>query len=180
MSRTITVGLMLVLSIGCGNAPERPIVPIDPAMTSEVYMTALTEVKRLLTPAAGAKPAINWSERMYLNPVILLPPADSANPLDHDVNWMADAQVRGLVRGTCGQPPANPCPDSIAFTSLGVPWTRGGDSSFVLAGYVEEMPGDAINNGVFWLMTITHNEDRVLKVTAKGPPNYVTFNARKK
>lgn len=180
MSRTILLGLIITLGSACSNAPDRPIVPIDPQDTDEVYTVALTEIKRLLTPKPGTRPDVDWSDRIYLNPVILLPPADSLNPLNHDPRWMADVQVKGLVRGVCGRAPAAACPDTIAFASLGVPWTRGGDTSFVLAGYEEAMPGSATNPGVFWLFTLTHNAELELKVTAKGPANYVTFNATKR
>lgn len=178
MSRTILLGAVILVG-ACNNAPARPMVPVDEAKTGAVYNAALTEVKRLMAPPPGTQSRVNWAERVYLNPLILMPASDSASRFIHDARWLADAQVKGMVRGTCGQPPAAPCPDTIAFVSLGIPWTRGGDTSFVLAGFVPELPGLPTNTGIFWLMTVTHNDLEELKVSSKGPPRYITFNARK-
>lgn len=176
------VATLLLLATGaCANQPERPIVPVDPETTAEVYNVTLAELKRIMTPKAGSNVPIDWSERMYLNPVVLLPPADSANPLPHDSTWMASALAGGLVLGICGKPPASPCPADvpIAFTSLSPPWTQGTDTIFVQGGYAGEAPGEKTYEGVFWIFTLAIDQETGgIKVVRKGPPNRVTFESR--
>ncbi len=162
----------------CSNDPERPIAPVDPGMTAEIYDATLAEMKRITTPRAGTEVPVNWSERMFLNPMVLLPPADSLDPLAHDSAWTAGAVRRGLVRGVCGQSPAPACPatEPIAFVSLSPPWTLGGDTVFVQAGYAGEAPGEPAYEGVFWIFTLAHDEETgALKVVRKSAPNRVTF-----
>ena len=163
---------------GCANRPDRAAVPVDAEITAEVYDATLAELKRIMTPKAGTTVAVNWAERMYLNPVVLLPPADSANPLTHDGNWMNSAVARGLVLGVCGQPPATPCPQDmpVAFTSLTPPWTLGVDTVYVHGGYAGEAPGERLFEGVFWTFTLAYDEEAGgLKVVRKGPPKRITF-----
>jgi hypothetical protein len=166
--------LVPVLLLAC-NEPERPILPIDAAKTLAVYEVELAHLKTLLPkdtlPGGGS-----WKDRMYLNSRILLPPADSANPLRHDFPWMAALVSRGLVAGYCGEPPDQPCPDSmpIALTSLGVPWTRGGDTVFVGGGYTGLVPNQVTSDAIFWLFTVVHGDSGWV-VKSKGPPNTMTF-----
>jgi hypothetical protein len=169
-----------VLSGACANKPEAPIVPLDAAGTTAVYNVTLVELRRLLTPKSSAVTGLNWSERMYLNPVVLLPAADSANPMTHDSAWMADVLGRGLVKGVCNKPPATPCPREapIALTSFSPPWSRGGDTAWVHGGYTGEIPGEATYEGVFWIFTLAPDDEGVLKVVRKGPPNFLTFEAK--
>ena len=178
--RTLAVGLAL-LGAGCGNKPAVPIVPLDPESTREVYDVTLVELKRLLQPKPNSTSGINWSERIYLNPVVLLPEADSSNPFYHDSTWLASIVARGLVSGVCGKAPAQACPRDvpIAFTSLSPPWKRGGgDTSYVQGGYTGEAPGQSTYEGVFWVFTLAPDDDGALKVVRKGPPNYVTFESQ--
>ena len=172
--------LLGFLVAGCANEAERPVVPITPELTSQVYDLTLRELKRLLRPKARSSETIDWSNRMYLNPMVLLPPADSANSMMHDAQWLAGVSSANLVNGICGRPPAAACPADtpVAFTSLGIPWTRGGDTTYLQAGYVGESPGHTRYDGVFWLFTITRDLDTdTLKVSGKGPPNYVTYES---
>lgn len=166
---------------GCANQPERPIVPVDEAKTRQVYDVALQELKKIMTPRAGSTAPVNWSERMYLNPVVLLPATDSANPLFHDATWSESAVARGLVTGICGKPPASPCPPDVpvAFTSLSPVWTKGGDTVFVQGGYAGEAPGEHTYEAVFWIFTIAPDEETgSLKVVRKGSANRMTFETR--
>ena len=166
---------------GCANRPDRAITPIDAERTAEVYDVTLRELKRIMTPKAGTSVQVNWSEHMYLNPVILLPATDSANPLQHDPDWMSLAVADGMVLGICGKPPATPCPSDVpvAFTSMTPPWTLGGDTVYVQAGYTGEAPGEHMYEGVFWVFTMAHDEETgELKVVRKGPPNRMTFEGQ--
>ena len=166
--------LLPVLLLAC-NEPERPILPVDAATTLAVYDVELAQLKRLL-PKDTLPGGAFWGDRMYLNTRVLLPPADSANPLRHDDAWMASVVGRGLVAGICGEAPDPPCPEymPIAFTSLGVPWTRGGDTVFVGGGYTGLVPNQATSDAVFWLFTVVHG-DSGWSVKSKGPPNTMTF-----
>ena len=175
--------LLLCLGVAlaaCRNDPERPILPVEGEAKAETFDVTLRELKRLLTPRDTAAP-INWSQVIYLNPVVLLPPGDSAPPLMHDPDWLAGVVAGGLVQGICGKPPTKPCPAAfpIAFTSLGVPWTRGGDTTFLRAGYVGEVPGQKTYDGVFWLFTVVRSDEGQLRVTDKGPANNVIFESDK-
>lgn len=178
----LLVGLLLLAGMsGCENTPQRSILPVDQQLTAEIYDVTLAELKRTLTPRPGTAPSIDWSTRMYLNPVVLLPPADSANPLTHDADWMNAAVASGLVLGICGKPPATPCPadQPVAFTSLTPPWTMGGDTVYVQGGYTGEAPGEQLYEGTFYVFTLAHDTDTgALKVVRKGPPNRLTFESR--
>jgi hypothetical protein len=179
--RYVMLGLALTAGAGCANRPERAIVPVDANQTREIYDVTLEELRRIMTPNPGGVVPVNWSEHIYLNPVILLPASDSANPVNHDSAWMSSAVARGLVQGICGRPPATPCPDNapVAFTSLTPPWTVGGDTVYVQAGYAGEAPGEQRYEGVFWVFTLAHDEETgQLKVVRKGLPNSVTFGVQ--
>jgi hypothetical protein len=172
--------LLALAGTACASPPEKPIVPVDPTITAQVYDVTLAELKRVMSPAAGSSAPVNWSERMYLNPQVLLPPADSANPLNHDSQWMSQAVANGLVLGVCGKPPAQACPRDvpIAFTSLSPPWTQDGDTIYVQGGYAGEAPGAAKYEGVFWTFTLAPEEvGGPLKVVRKGTPTLVTFES---
>lgn len=175
----LLLGLLAITAVGgCANQPERPILPVDEQLVPEIYDATLAELKQIMTPPAGSTVPVNWSERMYLNPIVLLPPADSANPLTHDSEWMNSIVARGMVRGICGKPPATPCPSDqpVAFTSLTPPWTLGGDTVFVQGGYAGEVPGDRRYEGIFWVFTLAPDEGTgALTVVRKGPPNRITF-----
>jgi len=178
MRYLLIVLLAITAGGGCANRSDRVITPVDAERTREIYDVTLRELKRIMTPKAGTSVPVNWSEHIYLNPVILLPPADSANPLQHDTNWMISAVERGLALGICGKPPATPCPSDVpvAFTSLTPPWTVGGDTAYVQGGYTGEAPGERMAEGVFWVFTLAHDEETgELKVVGKGPPNRMTF-----
>jgi hypothetical protein len=176
--------LVLLLAFGwggCANRPDRQIMPVDQQRTAEVYDVTLAELRKIMTPAAGRTVSVNWSERMYLNPVVLLPAADSANPLTHDSAWMNSVVARGLVLGICGKPPATPCPTDqpVAFTSLTPPWTVGGDTVYVQGGYSGDVPGERHYEAVFWVFTVAHDEETgALKVVRRGPPNRMTFESQ--
>jgi hypothetical protein len=170
--------LFLVWITGCANQPDRPITPVSQEVTNRTYKIAIGELKRMLSPKPGAAVPLDWSQRMYLNPVVLLPPADSASPPLHlDSQLMADVVTQGLVRGVCGRTTVA-CPDTIALVSLGVPWTLGGDTTYVRAGYVGEIHSERTFEGIFYVMTIAPDEEGTLKVKAKSPPENVTFNNR--
>jgi hypothetical protein len=164
-------------TVGCANKPQPTISPVDAEMTARVYDLTLAELRRLLTPKAQVPGVINWGERMYLNPTILLPAADSATPLLHDSAWMANAVARGDVVGICGKEPASPCPVDIpiAFTSLTPPWTLGTDTVYVQGGYAGEVPGERRYGGTFWVFTLGPDDEGVFRVLRKGPPNHVDF-----
>jgi hypothetical protein len=181
----VLIGLLALAGAGgvggCANRPERPVVPLDQETTALVYDVTLAELKRIMTPKAGTTVPVNWSERMYLNPLILLPPADSANPLNHDSTWMNSILARGLVLGICGKAPAAPCPTDlpVAFTSLSPPWSLGGDTVYVQGGYTGEAPAEPMYDAVFWIFTLAFDEETgALKVVRKGPPNRMTFEGR--
>lgn len=178
----LLVGLLVLAGVsGCANKPQRPILPVDEQLTAEVYDVTLAELKRNLAPKPGTAPVIDWSTRMYLNPVVLLPAADSTNPLQHDAGWMNSAVARGLVLGVCGKPPATPCPSDqpVAFTSLTPPWTLGGDTVYVQGGYTGEAPGEPHYEGVFWVFTLSPDrETGGLKVIRKGPPSRTIFESQ--
>jgi hypothetical protein len=178
MMRCLKVGIVL-LGSGCANTPDVPVVPLDRERTAEVYDVALTDLKRLMVPKNPAA-RVNWSERMYLNPVVLLPQSDSSTPLAHDPVWLASVAARGMVIGVCGRWPAEPCPTDVpvAFTSLSAPWSHGTDTAWVQGGYTGEYPGEPTYEGVFWIFTIAHDEEGVLKVVRRGPPNYVSFESQ--
>lgn len=182
MTRRIALCLAVATGVGgCANRPERVALPVDQETTAEVYDVTLAELKRIMTPKAGTTAPINWSERMFLNPVVLLPAADSANQLNHDSSWMNSVVARGMVLGVCGKPPAQPCPTDapVAFTSLSPPWSLGGDTVYVQGGYAGEAPGEAMYEAVFWIFTIAPDEETaVFKVVRKGPPNRMTFESR--
>jgi hypothetical protein len=170
------LALVTIAGVGCASKPQRAVTPIDAERTIQVYDVTLQELKRIMTP--GGTVPVNWSEHMYLNPVVLLPASDSANPLNHDGAWLNSVVARGLVLGVCGKPPATPCPTDVpvAFTSLTPPWTLGGDTVYVQGGYAGEAPGERRYEGVFWVFTLAHDEETgQLKVVRKGPPNVVTF-----
>jgi hypothetical protein len=173
--------LLLTLGLGgCANRPARNPIPVDAELTAQVYDVTLAELKRIMTPKAGVEAPINWSERMYLNPVILLPAADSANPLSHDPAWLNSTVTSGLVLGVCGKPPAMPCSTDtpVAFVSLSPPWTLGGDTVYVQGGYSGEVPRETTYEAVFWIFTLAHDEETgELKVVRKGPPNRMTFES---
>lgn len=176
--RNLLISLLAITAGGCANRPDRVATPIDAERTAQVYDVTLAELKRIMTPKAGTQVPANWSEHIYLNPVVLLPAADSANPLQHDANWMNSAVARGLVLGICGKPPATPCPTDVpvAFTSLTPPWTLGGDTVYVQGGYNGEAPRERLSEGIFWIFTLAHDEETgELKVVRKGPPNRMTF-----
>lgn len=184
MSRLL-IGLLALVGMGglggCSNRPARPIVPVDQETTFRVYDAALQELKRIMTPKAGTTTLLNWSERMYLNPFVLLPATDSANPLIHDATWSSSAIARGLVIGICGRPPAPPCPADtpVGFISLSPVWTVGGDTVFVQGGYAGEAPGETTYEAVFWIFTIAPDEETGnLKVVRKGSPNRMTFETQ--
>ena len=165
-----------VMLLGCKNDPVRPIVPVDPATTRTVYEVELQELKKLL-PTDTLPGGVQWADRMFLNSRILLPPADSANPLFHDQDWLSSVVNRGLVSGVCGPAPYPDCPQDapIAYTSLGVPWTRGGDTVFVGGGYTGLVPSQPTADAIFWLFTIVKG-DSGWTVKSKGPPNTMTFS----
>ena len=165
------------LLLACDKPAPHAIVPVDAATTRAVYEAELVELKRLL-PKDTSAGAIPWAEHMYLNSSVLLPEADSANPLRHDQQWLNSVLGRGLINGYCGRPPDSPCPDSfpIAFTSLGVPWTRGGDTVFVGGGYTGLVPNQKTSDAVFWLFTVVHSDSGWV-VKSKGPPNSMTFTS---
>ena len=175
----VLIGLLSLAAVGgCANRPDRPALPVDAEITAEVYDVTLAELKRIMTPKAGTTVQVNWAERIYLNPLVLLPPADSADPRMHDASWMNSAVARGLVLGICGRPPATPCPADVpvAFTSLTPPWTLGGDTVYVRGGYTGEAPGERVYEGVFWTFTLAYDEETgVFKVVRKGPPSRMTF-----
>lgn len=173
MRRTVLLCMAGMLT-GC--QAEKPVVPIDPALTLEVYDAELVELKRLLTVASGSGTRTPWHQRMYLNPRILLPIADSATPRRHDQAWLESVVARGLVAGVCGHAPEPRCPDSMpfAFVSLGVPWTRNGDTVFVGGGYLGEVPDQENVEGTFWLFRVAET-DSGLRVVGKGAPNTMTF-----
>jgi hypothetical protein len=164
-----------VLLLGCKNDPVRPVLPIDAATTREVYDVELANLK-LLLPKDTLAGGWHWADRMFLNSRILLPPADSINPLLHDHVWLGSVVDRGLVTGVCGSPPYPECPQDapIAFASLGVPWTRGGDTVFVGGGYTGLVPNQATADAIFWLFTIVKSDSGWV-VKSKGPPNTMTF-----
>jgi hypothetical protein len=175
-----TVLMLALLVAGCANKPARNPAPLSAELTAEVYDVTLAELKKITTPKAGITAPINWSERMYLNPVILLPAADSANPVNHDAGWLSSTTDRGLVLGVCGKPPATPCPldEPVAFISLSPPWTLGGDTLYVQGGYSGEVPRETTYEAVFWIFTLAHDTDTgELKVVRKGPPNRMTFES---
>lgn len=182
MTREIALCLMVVAGLGgCANRPARVALPVDQETTAEVYDVTLAELKRIMTPKAGTNAPINWGERMFLNPAVLLPAADSANPLQHDGTWLNSVVTRGMVLGICGKPPAQACPADapVAFISLSPPWTLGGDTVFVQGGYAGEVPGEAMYEAVFWIFTIAPDEETAqFKVVRKGPPNRVGFESR--
>ena len=162
------------LLLAC-NDPVRPVLPVDPETTRVVYEVELAQLKKLLPkdtlPGGG-----QWADRMYLNNRVLLPPADSANPLLHDAAWLSSVLDRGLVRGVCGQPPSADCPTDgpVAYASLGVPWTRGGDTVFVGGGYAGLVPNQETSDAIFWLFTIVKG-DSGWAVKTKSAPNTMTF-----
>lgn len=164
-----------VLLLGCKNDPVRPILPVDAATTRTAYEVELAELKKLL-PRDSLPGGLHWADRMFLNSRILLPPADSATPLMHDQAWLSSVVSRGLVSGICGPSPYGDCPQDapVAFASLGVPWTRGGDTVFVGGGYTGIVPNQATEDAVFWLFTIVKSDSGWV-VKAKGPPNIMTF-----
>jgi hypothetical protein len=172
--------LVILIACGCSNRIPEPFVPLDAEQTAQVYDATLTDLKRTLTPRPGTTPAVNWSERMYLNPLVMLPAADSATPLPHDSAWLRSSVSRGLVQGVCGKPPATACPSDvpIAFTSLSAPWTRNGDTSYVQGGYAGEVPGATTYDAVFWIFTLARDEQGELQVIRKGPPQTVIFESR--
>ena len=162
------------LLLGC-NDPERPILPVDAATTRTVYEIELEQLKKLL-PKDTLPGGIRWTDRMFLNTRILLPPADSAHPLFHDQAWLSSVVDRGLVSGICGPTPYPDCPQDapVAFASLGVPWTRGGDTVFVGGGYTGLVPNQSTSDAIFWLFTMVKSDSGwVMK--SKGPPNTMTF-----
>jgi len=163
------------LLLGCGNDPVRAILPVDPATTHTVYEVELVELKKLL-PKEALPSGVRWSDRLFLNSRILLPPADSAHPLFHDQDWLASVVERGLVSGVCGPAPYSDCPQDapVAFASLGVPWTRGGDTVFVGGGYTGLVPNQTTSDAVFWLFTVVKSDSGWV-VKSKGPPNTMTF-----
>lgn len=174
MARYRALVLASTLLLGC-NDPERPIVPVDMATTRQIYEVELKELKRLL-PKDTLAGGVLWPDRMYLNTRILLPEADSANPVLHDAAWLASVVERGLVNGICGRPPYEACPTDypVAFTSLGVPWTRGGDTVFVGGGYTGLVADQKTSNAIFWLFTVVHSDSGWV-IKGKGPPNTMTF-----
>jgi hypothetical protein len=174
MSRAAALAFLAVT--GCANEPIRPIVPLTPEATVGVYDVTLQEVKRLMTSADTTRQTIRPNQYVYLNSRILLPPADSANPLEHDAQWLASVQDRGLVNGVCSKTGPILCPDSVplAFISLGVPWTRGGDSVFVVGGYVGQVPNRPSSAGVFWQFMVVKKEGTWL-IARRGEPNVVSF-----
>jgi hypothetical protein len=174
----ISICTLLVPSVfllGCKNDPVRPIVPVDPATTLTVYELELKELKKLL-PKDTLSGGVTWPDRMFLNSRILLPPADSAHPLFHDQAWLNWVVARGLVSGVCGPAPYSDCPQDapVAFVSLGVPWTRGGDTVFVGGGYTGLVPNQATSDAIFWLFTVVKSDSGWV-VKSKGPPNTMTF-----
>ncbi len=176
MLRATLTGFLTLTVVACANRPDRQIMPVSDEVTAEAYTVAVAELKRLLTPQAGVVLPVDWSRRMYLNPTVLLPPADSVSvPLEHTPEWLAEMVSNGIVRGVCGKGTAA-CPDTIALVSLGVPWTLGGDTTFVRAGYVGEIHSERTFEGIFYVMTIAHDEEGTLKVKAKTPPENVTFD----
>ena len=162
------------LLLGCSD-PVRPILPVDSATTRSVYEVELVQLKSLL-PTDTLPGGLHWADRMFLNSRILLPPADSANPLFHDENWLWSVVDRGLVSGICGPAPYYDCPQDtpVAFASLGVPWTRGGDTVFVGGGYIGLVPNQATSDAIFWLFTVVKTDSGWV-VKAKGPPNTMTY-----
>jgi hypothetical protein len=179
MTRLLAGLLVLAGVAGCENTPPRPILPVDSRLNADIYDATLVELRKILIPKPGTTPAIDWSTRMYLNPVVLLPPADSANPLTHDAARMRAAVARGLVVGVCGKPPAVPCPadQPVAFTSLTPPWTMGGDTVYVRGGYTGEAPGERLYEGTFYVFTLAHDGSGELKVVRKSPPDRMTFES---
>jgi hypothetical protein len=180
MTRVLMAVLVLTGAAACKSEPPRPIVPVDQQLTLEIYDVTLGELKRIMTPPAGTTVPIDWSTRMYLNPLIVLPPADSANPLSHDPGWINSVLARGMVQGVCGKPPATPCPPDqpVAFTSLTPPWTMGGDTVYVQGGYAGEIPGETRYESLFWTFTLAHDEAGALKVVRRGPPTRTIFETR--
>ena len=179
--RRVLMGMLVLAGIaGCESKPPRPIVPVDPQLTPEIYDVTLAELKKIMTPRAGMSVEVDWSTRMYLNPLIVLPPADSLNPLNHDSGWMNSVLARGLVQGICGKPPAVPCPADlpVAFTSLTPPWTLGGDTVYVQGGYAGEMPGESMYESLFWTFTLAHDENGQLKVVRRSEPTRTIFETR--
>ncbi|MEP7326294.1 MAG: hypothetical protein ABI836_10130 [Gemmatimonadota bacterium] len=166
--------LLCALLLAC-NDPARPVVPVDSATTRIVYELELAQLKSLL--AKDTLPGgLFWRNQMYMNNRILLPPADSAQTLMHDAFWLQSLVDRGIVRGVCGPPPYSECPrdQPIAYTSLGVPWTRGGDTVFVGGGYTGLVPGQTAADAIFWLFTVVKS-DTGWVVKAKSAPNTMTF-----
>jgi hypothetical protein len=171
--RLLLLGSAVLLAC---NDPDRPIVPVDEATTLRVYELELIALKKQLTTQDSSPGAVHWENQMYLNPYILLPPADSANPLRHNDAWLNSMVSRGLVQGVCGEAPDPACPEDvpIAFTSLGVPWTRGGDTVFVGGGYTGLVPNQPTSDAVFWLFTMVKS-DTGWAVKGRSTPNYMTF-----
>jgi len=162
------------LLLAC-NDPVRPVRPVDAVTTREVYDLTLAQLLALL-PKDTLPGGVLWSDRMYLNNRILLPPADSAQPLLHDPDWLSSVVAQGWVRGVCGTAPYPDCPEDgpVAFASLGVPWTRGGDTVFVGGGYTGLVPNQPTSDAIFWLFTIVKG-DSGWAIKSKSAPNTMTF-----
>lgn len=158
----------------CRSAP--PPRPLDQADVPDVYETALREMRIILVPRKNSPDTTQWEQHMYLNQVVLGPRIDV--PVLHDRAWADKVTAAGLVRGYCGQPPADPCdPRGVrALISLGVPWTREGDTAVVDVGVVGELPDTPPSLGIFRTMLLRRDrEEGIWKVFDRGQPQPVTF-----
>ena len=160
---------------GCSTRP--PARVLDAGTSQAVYEATLKEIKTIVTPKAAAPDSLHWERRVYVNEIILVAP-DSNGPRLHDRAWLDKITNDGLVAGHCGQPPATACPESTGrvFTSLGIPWTREGDTAVVETGMVTERPDTKFTPGVFRTMLLTRDRDTgEWRVFDRGAPRFLDY-----
>ncbi|MGE0351646.1 MAG: hypothetical protein AB7I33_05715 [Gemmatimonadales bacterium] len=174
MQRHIVIAAVLLAA--CSAEPPQPFRPVDLQDVHPIYETTLENLKASLTPRDTLANPIRWNRHIYLNEIILAPP-DSTRPM-HDRAWLARIQASGLIRGYCGQPPAIAChdQDTMAFTSLGIPLTREGDSAVVETGIVSTVPGEREAMGTFRRFVLKRDTTPSgWRVVVRGPTRLLDY-----